>query len=286
MDPGPESVLVLRRVVVARPHGEPDDLARAELRDLGGVLVVPDEIVEGRHLELDDRDRRAVAGDAAARGGVRFPDHPLAVAVVVQDLAIGRLGDRHPPLRLTVVAENLLGRASLAVAPAPGRGPIAVDPAGVVAVDQEADAGVPKVHPVESAPVVAVEVEVVEALHGDPDGVAALVPREPDAEVQFRGIVVIVQPVEVAGRQRGLAEDLVPVLDAAVGQVDALQVLVEQLVEGVDLVAGVGMGAGGGAQEGSEGQQADEAGSHGAPPCARCPREGRHHRSTAIPGQP
>ena len=56
---------------------------------------------------------------------------------------------------------------------------------------------------------------------------------------------MIVQPVEVAGRQRRLAEDVVPVLDAAVGQVDALQVLVEQLEEGVDLVADVGEDTGG-----------------------------------------
>ena len=55
---------------------------------------------------------------------------------------------------------------------------------------------------------------------------------------------MVVQPIEVAGRQRGLAEDLVPVLDAAVGQVDALQVLVEQLEERVDLVACVGVGGG------------------------------------------
>ena len=68
---------------------------------------------------------------------------------------------------------------------------------------------------------------------------------------------------EGGGRQRGLADDLDPVLDAAVGQVDAVEIFVEELVEGIDLVADVGVGGGCSSQESGQGLQAEMAGSHG-----------------------
>ena len=103
-------VVELNGVIVLGGHREPDDLAREQSRGLGGVLVVVDKVVEWRQHELGDRGRRALADDPTARSGVRLPDHPLAGAVVVQDVpAAGCLGDRHPPLRLAVVQSTCSG---------------------------------------------------------------------------------------------------------------------------------------------------------------------------------
>ena len=88
-------------------------------------------------------------------------------------------------------------------------------------------------------------------------------PGEPEADVQIGRIAGIARAPPEIGREQGRRpEDLEPVLDAGVGQVDAVQVLVEEFVEGVDLVADVGGGIGWATEHQGKSQQPERATGH------------------------
>ena len=82
------------------------------------------------------------------------------------------------------------------------------------------------------------EVEVIETLQGDPECTAFSVPGEPDANVEICRIAGSGPlPQEIGRDQRRLSDGVEPVLDATIRQVDAVQRLIGEFEEGVDLVA-------------------------------------------------